>query len=329
MIIRPLIELSRAEIKDFLERKRQDFFTDETNLEATYLRNRIRLEILPIMKKHQPRLLSILSHTADRMREDDHCLSKLAEDWLKSENQSLAEGEVRLPVRPLLDLPPALMNRVFRQAILRIGENLRQLDRRHYAALKELLLSEKPQTAISLPRRLFARRSYENVIISSGKGREHMNFFHSFAGAGSYKIPELGLRVCLEEMDRHDVKLMPPSLWTAIFDLDRVDFPLIMRNFRAGDRFVPLGMSGRKKLKDLFIDLKIPSELRWKIPLLISAERLMWICGVRIDERFKLTPTSMHVLKISLLELNHEGSSLLGELSAAIGSKHVPPNTAL
>ena len=95
---------------------------------------------------------------------------------------------------------------------------------------------------------------------------------------------------------------MGTSPWRAFLNADSLSYPLVVRNFRSGDRFVPLGMRGRKKIKDFFIDLKIPSDKRAEIPILVCDDVVIWVCGLRIDDRFKITPHTKKVLRITLSE---------------------------
>ena len=95
---------------------------------------------------------------------------------------------------------------------------------------------------------------------------------------------------------------MRNSLWTGYFDADKLEYPLAVRNFYKGDRFVPFGMRGHKKIKDFFIDLKIPSEIRVSTPILISQDIPVWVCGYRIDERFKVTPDTKKILKVAFIQ---------------------------
>ena len=88
--------------------------------------------------------------------------------------------------------------------------------------------------------------------------------------------------------------------WAGFLDADKVRFPLILRNPRPGDRFVPLGMAGHRKLKDFFIDLKVPSEERAITPILVQEGILVAVCGHRVDERFKVTPRTERILKITM-----------------------------
>jgi len=88
--------------------------------------------------------------------------------------------------------------------------------------------------------------------------------------------------------------------WTAYVDAEKLRYPLSVRNFRPGDRFVPLGMEGHKKIKDFFVDLKVPAEERHTTPIVFSQRTPVWICGYRMDDRFKVTPETKRVLKMTL-----------------------------
>jgi tRNA(Ile)-lysidine synthase len=92
----------------------------------------------------------------------------------------------------------------------------------------------------------------------------------------------------------------PNQAWTAYLDAEKLQYPLILRTFKPGDRFVPLGMNGQKKIKDFFIDLKIPSEMRASTPILVSQDTPVWVCGHRIDDRFKVTSETRKILKVAI-----------------------------
>jgi tRNA(Ile)-lysidine synthase len=87
----------------------------------------------------------------------------------------------------------------------------------------------------------------------------------------------------------------------AHLNADRIEYPLMIRSFVPGDRFVPLGMTGHKKVKDFFVDRKIPSHVRKSLPLLCQGKGPIWICGLRLDDRFKVGPKTKHVVQVSLV----------------------------
>ena len=87
----------------------------------------------------------------------------------------------------------------------------------------------------------------------------------------------------------------------ALLDFDNLDFPLTIRSFRPGDRFQPLGMEGEKKVKNLFIDCKIPVLQRKQTPLLCQGDRLLWVAGIRIDHRVRLKPETRRALRVEFI----------------------------
>jgi tRNA(Ile)-lysidine synthase len=95
---------------------------------------------------------------------------------------------------------------------------------------------------------------------------------------------------------------LPPESppWTAFLDAEKVHYPLTLRSLSPGDRFVPLGMTGHKKLKNFFVDLKIPRDQRYSTPILCCDNIPVWVCGFRIDDRFKVTPETKRVMKVML-----------------------------
>ena len=114
------------------------------------------------------------------------------------------------------------------------------------------------------------------------------------------KTEEIGETIGLVELEPNEDLNMEGDERKAYLDEEKLQFPLILRNFRPGDRFVPLGMTGHKKIKDFFIDLKIPVESRALIPLLVSGDRPVWVGGYRIDDGYKVTSKTKRVLAVSL-----------------------------
>lgn len=91
--------------------------------------------------------------------------------------------------------------------------------------------------------------------------------------------------------------------WKVLLDAEKLRFPLTLRPFKAGDRFVPFWMKGHKKLKDFFVDLKLPLEQRYSTPILFCGDTIAWVCGLRIDDRFKVTAETRKVMKLVLSTL--------------------------
>jgi len=298
-IVRPLIELTRGEIESYLRQKGLAFVTDSSNLETRHLRNRIRIELLPQLKRYQPRIVEVLGQVAEIMRRDDEYLEERAAEWVEERVEIRDTGEVYIPLPSFVELPEALRNRVIRQALKITGGNLRKVSTRHLDAVNLLATGKRPQTLVKLPNGVSARRSYDTLFFGASEESQPQAFCCLLEGPGTFYLDALGCTVSLEEMEGSVSPERSMSPWTAFLNAERIAYPLMIRNFRPGDRFVPLGMSGHKKLKDFFIDLKIPSEVRARIPILTERDMPIWVCGFRIDDRFKVSSKTKKVLKVT------------------------------
>jgi tRNA(Ile)-lysidine synthase len=297
-IIRPLIEVARSEIERYIERRGLKYMTDSSNLETHYLRNRIRLELIPLLKEYQPRIVELLGQTADIMRKDDQWLETMAEGWVKEKSETKDNGEIHIPVSPFITLPKALRCRVIRHVLRTTGGGLRRVSLRHISAINRMAERERPQSQVSLPNRLIAKRVYDNLVFTTLMEDKGSNeFWYPLYGPGSFHLEAGQCIVSLEELEGVSLADAGASPGIVFLDGDRITYPLVIRSLRPGDRFIPLGMTGHKKLKDFFIDLKIPSEARARIPILTCNNIPIWICGLRIDDRFKVTPDTKKILK--------------------------------
>jgi len=164
-------------------------------------------------------------------------------------------------------------------------------------AIHRLVQAEKPQAALSLPGRLTVKRTYDHLIFSASVKKKPQPLHYTLEAPGTYDLKEIGRRLSIEEIRYKKGLRLRGSAWTAFLDAEKFRFPLTLRTFKAGDRFMPFGMKGRKKLKDFFVDLKVPLEERHSTPILCSGDIPVWVCGFRIDDRFKVTPETKRILK--------------------------------
>jgi tRNA(Ile)-lysidine synthase len=300
-IIRPLIGLTREEILSYLRQRRLAHVTDASNFEPACLRNSIRLDLLPRLRTYQPRIVEILDRTAEIARADNEWLNDQAGSWIAEWRQTGPGNETILPISRFRELPEALKNHVVRETLKSVAGNLRRIGLAHIEAVKRLTHSTRPQVQVTLPNRIRVRKAYERLIFSKGVSPPADTYCACIEGTGSFHMDVLGCTLTLEEMETGgSPQELEAGPWTACVDADRIVFPLMLRNFRPGDRFVPLGMKGHKKLKDFFVDMKIPSDVRARIPLLAQGDQLIWVCGLRMDDRFKVTSSTRRVLRASL-----------------------------
>ncbi|MCJ7595459.1 MAG: tRNA lysidine(34) synthetase TilS [Desulfobacterales bacterium] len=299
-IIRPLIQVRREEIEAFLAARNLSYVTDSSNLQARYLRNRIRQEVIPLLTSYQPRLVEHLGQMAETLRGENEYLDQIAEDWLNREAAPGPGGELSVPLSAFAGLIRPLRNRVTRRIIKRVKKDLRRISHEHIQSVSILAGAARPQGVLNLPKGMTIIKSYDRLHFTASRPAKAGPFNYSLSGPGTIHLEEIGRTLSIEEMETAgDLGLeAPPGI--AYLDADKLQYPLLLRNFRPGDRFMPLGMKGHKKVKAFFADLKIPSYLRNATPILIYRDTPVWICGFRIDERFKVTPLTRKVLKVTI-----------------------------
>ena len=299
-IIRPLLEIDRLQIDRYLEARQLAYVTDTSNLRATYLRNKIRLQLMPLLENYQPQVVRLLGQTAKILREEDAYLEKIVEAWLTGRIETKPGVSFRISISSLLELPIALRRRVTRQLIGKVKKDLRRISWDHIESVQELVNAEKPQSSLGLPGGIQIKRTYDQLVFSAETKGKLRPFSFLLDGPGKYSFEEIGRTISVEEMpNRRDLDF-GHSPWTAFLDLEKLRYPLTLRSLRPGDRFVPLGMTGHKKLKDFFVDLKIPRDQRYSTPILCCDNSLIWVCGFRIDDRFKVTPETKRVMRVTL-----------------------------
>jgi tRNA(Ile)-lysidine synthase len=177
--------------------------------------------------------------------------------------------------------------------------SLRRVCLRHIDAIKQMAMGKKPQALVKLPQNTTIRKVYDKLVFSGVRDLGPEGFCFFLNGPGTFSLDDLGCTISLEEMEGVEESVIKSSKWTAYLNAEPVTYPLMIRNFRKGDRFIPFGMKGQKKVKDFFIDLKLPSAIRARIPILVCQNKLIWVCGLRIDDRFKVTRDVEKVLRVS------------------------------
>jgi len=298
--IRPLINVTRDEIHTYLKQKGIPFMMDSSNLEKRYLRNKIRLELIPLLLNYQPRLIEHLGELAFLCRQEDQFIEEEANKGLQMVTLDSSDHSLDLSLTTFKNLPTPLQYRTIRQAIKRVKGNLRRIDIGHIKAIIDLANNMRPQIKMNLPENLIVKKIYGTLRFSLGTETETGDFSHYIKNTGRFKIHEINQTILLEEISKKDFLGSSPSLREAFLDLDRLQWPLRVRNFRAGDKLIPLGLNSFKKVKDIFIDNKIPSEERKKIAILENCNDIVWLCGIRIDNRYRIKEKTKRILRCKI-----------------------------
>ncbi len=299
LFIRPLIEVWRKDVESFLREKGIPFREDSSNRSLQFLRNRIRHELLPLLENFNPRIRQILVQMADRFRLEEAYWQILVQEKFPAVLRSQKEGTLELDIPALNEYPLAMRLHFFRQAVQQILGHLRRFSASHFIAMENLCQNSEPNKEIRLPCGVQANKRYQVLKISLSR-EETLDFEKTIPGPGTIEIPEIGRQMRIS-VHRREGEVAFSDPFVALLDGENIHFPLTIRSLRPGDRFRPLGMDGEKKVKDFFIDHKIPLHQRRRIPLLFSQDQLLWIAGLRINHRFRLTAQTCQVLKAELL----------------------------
>jgi tRNA(Ile)-lysidine synthase len=313
LFIRPLIDCTRREILDYLAAEGLSFVVDSSNTDERFLRNRVRSSLLPeLEERYNPAIREALCRLADVVRQENDYITRQAQVHVaRWGSDKVPERPFQVPVAILRGLHPALQRRV----ILEMARDASAADSaigfEHVQAVLDLAGGVKPGGSLNLPGGLLVKRTYgciEFRRIETAAGRPRSRTSPDTSGGsftlevtvpGTVRIANLGLTLRLRELRR-----LPASLATdrrVYMDMDRISFPIVVRNLKPGDRIQPMGMKGTRKLKSVFIDEKIPREIRGKIPVVADALSILWVPGVRLSERVRVGEGTKRVLSVEII----------------------------
>ena len=299
-VIRPLIEISKGEIVQYLKERKLNYRLDRSNLDSSLLRNWIRLELLPkIQQRVGAGFSTRLSQQAELLRDEDILLEELARKSYEGMRDS--QGLSRAA---LMREPKALQRRILRYWIGCARGHLRGLEFVHIDEFLRLMNEGPPQGRLSIPGGWELVREYDRIkLAKASRSLKRICYSYHFTIGTLLRIPEAGMQLSSQQVDTpFSPKATEPL--ESMFDLGELPGPLVVRNFRRGDRFKPLGMSGHhKKLKDLFIDMKVPLSVRATLPLLTRGDEILWVPGYAQSDIARLTDKTKSVLHIKVVSI--------------------------
>lgn len=301
-IIRPILDIERKDIEAYCEHYNLNPKIDQTNLESIYTRNRIRLELLPYMQQHfNNNVVESIVRMSNSMKSDGDYLD--LEATKAYEEVSLKENKtVEINVEKLSSYHEAIQNRIIRYAIKDILGDTNFVDQKHIEEVMQLLDSTKNGKMLNLPRGVFAYRRVDSILFTLEEIKEEeLEYNYNIPKDGFIKIKELGLIVDTDVISIEKYKTLKKDSTIKAIDFDKVKGGITVRNRKAGDKIKLKG--GTKKIKDLFIDLKIPREKRNRVPLLVDEDEVILAGEYRMSENYKIDDNTKNVLKLSIKKL--------------------------
>ena len=299
--IRPLIEISREEIIIFLKEAGIAYRRDSSNENKLHLRNKIRLELLPYLRdEFNPRIDETLAQTAEILRDENKIIKECVDKVLKSTCIKKQKNKIILNIEYITMLPLAIRRRLLKELLEDFSLQKNGITFLHINSIGNLLQNMESGRRLSLPFGIEARREYENLILERARVRtKRLEYAYKVEIPGTIYLKERNLTIRLQLMKKSKIDFNVKN--KDYFDLDKIQLPLVLRNRREGDWFQPLGMSGRQKIKSLFIDHKISQQKRDEIMLLADQGSVIWIEGMHLNDQVKITPKTKNVLELEII----------------------------
>ncbi len=320
-IARPLLEVTHSDTLAYCAARGWQPREDRTNDDTRFWRNRVRLELLPLLEGYNPNLRETLARNAALIGEDDRYLDTLVAALLKGASVERTDDIVHLSRDWLRDQPLALRRRLLGRVATDLAGRDASLEARHISQLDGLLDMGRTGKSLNLPGGLRATLEYDALTFSrapvSAKQPAPSLIYH-LSAPGCIDAVETGWRVrawLVEAAPGLEAKTLPelPPLGhvgvqadvgraeaRVYLDADVTGEELVVRAWRPGDRFRPLGMAHEKKLQDYFADAKVPRAQRRRIPLVFNQRHLLWVGGERIDDRARLTAATRRILALQI-----------------------------
>jgi tRNA(Ile)-lysidine synthase len=303
-LIRPMLSISRAEIRGYLDARAIPFMEDSSNSSRDILRNRIRGELLPMLEReYAPGLSARLVEVAAEMRSLDELVTAIAARELDA--MRIRGGA--LDVSGFGAVNPAVQAAAIRLFIAERVGSLRKISRAHVEAIRELVLEGGPSDSIDLPGGWSAVREYNVFRLTDARERKADSMVAGYSVAisadGLTIVEAAGFKFEASTIAAADAS-MPDSLSVAIFDAAKIaDAGLIARNFRKADRIHPIGMRGTRKVQDVFVDRKVPRARREHFPVVTIGGAIAWIPGLVRAESALVTKATEAIVRVEASEI--------------------------
>ncbi|MDA0986862.1 MAG: tRNA lysidine(34) synthetase TilS [Bacteroidetes bacterium] len=291
-IVRPLLEFERSEILKYAKLKKYNWVEDSSNKKNKYKRNYIRNKLLPqIQKNYNPNIIQTLSKTAELLSKQlfinqKKCTEFINKHVLKKTNSILVSKKEFLKNEDLIQLD--IIKTILED--LKIESSFILIN-----SILELFNSQNG-TSCDCSENWIAQidRGY---LIFSEKNISSNIYFQLFKEG---KIETNSWNLSIKSTAITSIKKNGKSNNVEIIDADLVNYPITIRSWQSGDYFYPLGMYGKKKISDYFVDQKIPMRQKKSIPLIESDNKIIWLAGFRIDERFKITNKTKNFIELKI-----------------------------
>ncbi len=309
-LIRPLLNITRAEIMAYIGDKNIPYMVDSSNKDRRFRRNKVRLDLLPRLAiDFNPNIKNILRQTATILQDENRVLEGITDNVYRhvviEDIDESGEVIIKVVLADFRKLDKAIKRRIFERVILALN---RKPGFKQIESLLRAVDSTPHEIHLAGGLRVFKEGDFLCLsfpVAGSGKRQNLIDIampeFKIFISKpGRYKIPQINRTIVVEIIDGSKGGLELKDSEADYLDNDKLSYPLEIRNKIAGDSFKPLGCSGHKKVGKILSDLKIPGKTRRMIPVLVSEKHIVALPGIRINHDFRVTASTRKVMKLTM-----------------------------
>jgi tRNA(Ile)-lysidine synthase len=295
---RPLIDISREEVEQYLQERSQVWQIDGSNFDLRFARNRIRHLLIPALAADfNPNLVETLSRTVEILESEDAWMRSLAERWLET-NGTKYESQFVIQVSALRVEPMALVRRILRGALRQAGSQLHDVTFDQIEAIRSLLEAGKSGKVVEIPDGIEVAREFDRLVFRNRTGIA-APYEYQLQIPGAVRIPELG-QVFRAEIVEFETS---PGAGNRVFvDADSLGPYVRIRNWKPGDYYKPAGLPAGK-LKKLFQRARIPRSHRASWPVVVTDSTIIWVASFPVSREFTPRGRSQKVVAIEAFQI--------------------------
>ncbi|MDR2936584.1 MAG: tRNA lysidine(34) synthetase TilS [Rikenellaceae bacterium] len=292
-VIRPLLFASRKEILDYAHANRVAYREDSSNSSTKYLRNKIRLGVIPRIREISPVFGAVMTANVERLS----LVSQFLNRQIELLRREITTEEDNRTVINLERIDPELPRQyVVYEMLASFGFNADVTEKLNRCLDRDDCVGHRFYSATHV-----AYTDRRRIVVMPITPREEIEIT---IDEKARRETALGSSITFERLEREDLDTLQQPANIALLDIDRLRFPLLIRRWREGDTFIPFGMEGHKKVSDYLIDEKTALPDKERQLILESEGEIVWLVGRRIDDRYMVTPDTRYVLRITRLEID-------------------------
>lgn len=310
-VIRPLLPVSKAEIEAYCQRHHLEPRRDVSNDSDEYTRNYVRHHLLPHLVHLNPNIHQVISDMTATLQEENEYIEKETRKFLKEVIEEERKEALTISLSSFLNVPLPLQRRLILLLLSYLPVSLKDWGKVHIDSLLKLFHSKEGNKQLHLPNQVVVTKAYQQAHFRRQpvKAKEELAYQLELPSPGEYALVLPKLQVQLTELSvkektslilKKELANLAEPCYIALFDIDKLKWPLLLRNRRPGDRIQPLGMAGHQKVKDIFINEKIPQAARTTWPLLADRERILWLPGLKRSNWAQVTADTQRILKVKI-----------------------------